>query len=107
MKVGSLQANIDAHLPAAARPLALHDLSPVGYLPAAIQPVLRSVAPALYNLSSACWADHDVLCLQAFCVAAVLAVCLGVACAQPFAPGQGFLPSGRTAFRSSFAPLFL
>lgn len=33
--------------------------------------------------------------LQALCVAAVLTVCLGVACAQPFAPGQGFLPSGR------------
>ena len=33
-------------------------------------------------------------CLQALCLAAVLAVCLGVATAQPFAPGQGFLPSG-------------
>ncbi|DBB03426.1 hypothetical protein WJX82_005723 [Trebouxia sp. C0006] len=32
--------------------------------------------------------------LKALCLAAVLAVCLGVATAQPFAPGQGFLPSG-------------
>lgn len=31
--------------------------------------------------------------LQAFAVAAVLAI-LGVACAQPFAPGTGFAPAG-------------
>ena len=78
------------------------------YLPAGsytVTPTQRCAA--LYIASCTSCADRAVLCLQALCVAAVFAVCLGVACAQPFAPGQGFLPSGRAAIYAICDPLVL
>ena len=65
-------------------------------LPAACLTVIVVAQASLHvDISSTYdWQPTFPTYVQVVCVAAVLAVCLGVACAQPFAPGQGFLPSG-------------
>ena len=66
-----------------------------GELSLARCPYALSLLSMLYNCSPQPYKRTLTFAymLQAFAVVAVLAV-LGVACAQPFAPGTGFAPGG-------------